>query len=122
MSSNNLPNLPEFRGRNRRETLFWIAIGVALLGLALYEWGPRALWHQLTSGMTRLWDAIPLVNHPVHLYRQGHLVTLHAHPSWARAVLLGGLHLVATVLLWALPLLVLIGLVGGAYAGNAFAP
>lgn len=111
MSSNNLPNLPEYRGRNRRETIFWIAIGVALLGLALYEWGPRALGHQLLSGLTRLWDAIPVLNHPVHLYRDGHLVTIHAHPSWARMVFLTGLHLVGLAILVAFPLVAVIGLV-----------
>lgn len=86
IDSSKLPDLPEYRGRSRRNTLFWIAIFAVFVGIALFEWGPRRLWQAVQHGAHSLWMHIPFLTQSVTVYRDGHRVTLRAHPGWVLAL------------------------------------
>ncbi len=86
IDSSKLPDLPEYRGRSRRNTLFWIAIFAVFVGIALFEWGPRRLWQAVQHGAQSLWMHIPFLTQSVTVYRDGHRVTLRAHPGWVLAL------------------------------------
>ncbi|WP_053958124.1 type IV secretory system conjugative DNA transfer family protein [Sulfobacillus thermosulfidooxidans] len=90
------PSLPEYRGRARRETLFWLVIGLTLVGIGLWTFGPRVFGQQVWSGIQSLWTHIPFLTHSVTLYRHGQRVTIAPHPTWV----LVAIHALLTAIGW----------------------